>query len=78
MHGVWLEQCCQCLWHLYFERFRKVPPFGPSTINHIGNDVTEIKRLAARDYEDILQVGNILTAISVYHLLWVVVLYPSV
>ncbi|KAG8898963.1 hypothetical protein FRC00_002093 [Tulasnella sp. 408] len=36
-------------------RFREVPPFGRDTIRRIGYNVSELKQLAARDYEDILQ-----------------------
>ncbi|CUA77715.1 putative ubiquitin carboxyl-terminal hydrolase FAF-Y [Rhizoctonia solani] len=36
-------------------RFRAIAPFGPSTINRFSSNVSEMKRLAARDYEDMLQ-----------------------
>ncbi|KIO16447.1 hypothetical protein M407DRAFT_86006, partial [Tulasnella calospora MUT 4182] len=36
-------------------RFRQVPPFGRDTIRRIGYNVSELKQLAARDFEDILQ-----------------------
>ncbi|KAJ6448150.1 hypothetical protein C8R45DRAFT_850455, partial [Mycena sanguinolenta] len=35
--------------------FRKVPTFGTDTIRRISSDASERKRLAARDYEDLLQ-----------------------
>ncbi|KZS86652.1 hypothetical protein SISNIDRAFT_476451 [Sistotremastrum niveocremeum HHB9708] len=38
------------------DRYRKVPPFGRDTIRSFADNVSEMKRLAARDYEDILQV----------------------
>ncbi|KZT38989.1 hypothetical protein SISSUDRAFT_1128360 [Sistotremastrum suecicum HHB10207 ss-3] len=38
-------------------RFRQVPPFGRDTIRNITSNVSEMKQLAARDYEDILQVA---------------------
>ncbi|QRV96818.1 colossin-A [Ceratobasidium sp. AG-Ba] len=36
-------------------RFRKVPTFSGSTIRKFSEDVASLKRLAARDFEDILQ-----------------------
>ncbi|KAJ3554174.1 hypothetical protein NM688_g3242 [Phlebia brevispora] len=36
-------------------RFRRVPTFGTETIRRFHNNVSELKKLAARDYEDILQ-----------------------
>ncbi|KAJ6490960.1 hypothetical protein C8R45DRAFT_195539 [Mycena sanguinolenta] len=37
------------------ERFRKIPTFGRSTIRRFHANVSEMKKLAARDFEDILQ-----------------------
>lgn len=37
-------------------RFREVPPFGRGTIRRFGNNVSAMKKLAGRDFEDILQV----------------------
>jgi len=37
-------------------RFRQVPMFGRFTIHHFHNNISEMKKLAARDFEDILQV----------------------
>lgn len=37
--------------------FRLVPSFGRDTIRRFANDVSDLKQLAARDYEDILQVS---------------------
>ncbi|THU80936.1 hypothetical protein K435DRAFT_694648, partial [Dendrothele bispora CBS 962.96] len=36
-------------------RFRLVPGFGNSTIRHFTSNASEMKKLAARDYEDLLQ-----------------------
>ncbi|KAF7966593.1 hypothetical protein HWV62_37801 [Athelia sp. TMB] len=36
-------------------RFRLVPAFGRDTIRRFSSNVSELKKLAARDYEDILQ-----------------------
>ncbi|KAI0029051.1 hypothetical protein K488DRAFT_57250 [Vararia minispora EC-137] len=37
------------------ERFRQISTFGASTIRRFGHNVSELKKLAARDFEDILQ-----------------------
>ncbi|KAL0062348.1 hypothetical protein AAF712_010759 [Marasmius tenuissimus] len=37
------------------ERFHRVPTFGRSTIRRFHNNVSQMKKLAARDFEDILQ-----------------------
>ena len=37
-------------------RFRQIPTFGRFTIRRFHNNVSEMKKLAARDFEDILQV----------------------
>jgi hypothetical protein len=37
-------------------RFREIPTFGNGTIRKFSNNTSEMKRLAARDFEDILQV----------------------
>ncbi|TFK68774.1 hypothetical protein BDN72DRAFT_650911 [Pluteus cervinus] len=41
--------------HIFNERFRRVAPFGPSTIRKFSTNVSDLSKLAARDYEDILQ-----------------------
>ena len=54
----------RCAWPLILERMRsfwknrfcQVPMFGQFTIWSFHNNVSEMKRLAARDFEDILQV----------------------
>jgi hypothetical protein len=37
-------------------RMRETPLFGYDTIRKFANNVSEMKKMAARDYEDILQV----------------------
>ncbi|KAJ8457369.1 hypothetical protein ONZ51_g11576 [Trametes cubensis] len=37
------------------ERFRQVPPFALDTIRKFANNICEMKQMAARDFEDILQ-----------------------
>jgi hypothetical protein len=39
-----------------YHRFRQVPTFGRGTIRRFGNNVSAMKKLAGRDFEDILQV----------------------
>lgn len=41
-------------------RFRQVPPFARNTIRKFTYNVSDLRKLAARDYEDILQVRNVL------------------
>jgi len=45
-------------------RFRQIPTFGRFTIRRFHNNVSEMKKLAARDFEDILQV--IFSFLSIY------------
>ncbi|KAJ7581570.1 hypothetical protein C8J56DRAFT_1102833, partial [Mycena floridula] len=40
---------------IFNERFRKVSPFGNSTIRRFAQNVSELKKMAGRDFEDILQ-----------------------
>lgn len=40
-------------------RFRQIPTFGNSTIRNFANNASEMKKLAARDFEDLLQVSVI-------------------
>jgi hypothetical protein len=37
-------------------RFRQIPTFGTDTIRRFSNNVSEMKQLAAQDFEDLLQV----------------------
>jgi hypothetical protein len=39
------------------DSFRKVPTFGETTIRRFVDDVSEMKRLAGHDFEDLLQVS---------------------
>ena len=39
-------------------RFRQIPTFGSSTIRNFAANASEMKKLAARDFEDLLQVRN--------------------
>ena len=41
------------------ERFRAVPTFGRSTIRTFTQNASDTKKLAARNYEDLLQVGEL-------------------
>jgi hypothetical protein len=42
--------------HIHEVRFREIPQFN-QTIRRFTNNVSDMKKLAARDFEDILQVG---------------------
>jgi hypothetical protein len=39
-------------------RYRAVPTFGRSTIRRFSNNASAMKKLAARDFEDLLQVAK--------------------
>lgn len=41
------------------ERFRAVPTFGRSTIRKFTENASAMKKLAARNYEDLLQVSTV-------------------
>ena len=43
---------------LFVFRFRRIAPFGRDTIRKFSNNASAMKKLAARDYEDLLQVRN--------------------
>ena len=51
--SYYLLRCLTHAWH----RFRQVPTFGSDTIRRFANNISELKKLAARDFEDILQVS---------------------
>ena len=46
-----------CWFHISI-RFRAVPTFGRDSIRKFTNNVSELKKLGARDYENLLQVGT--------------------
>lgn len=59
---------------LFSIRYCLVPSFGRSTIQKFSSNASEMKKLAARNYEDLLQVdlsclviANVLTSASVCH-----------
>jgi hypothetical protein len=39
-------------------RYRNIPTYGRDTIRRFANNVSEMKKLAARDFEDMLQVNS--------------------
>lgn len=45
-------------------RFRHIPTFGRDTIRRFANNVSEMKKLAARDFEDMLQVCSTRTYLA--------------
>jgi hypothetical protein len=53
------DHCCRLRPpELHFHRYRQVPPFGSHTIRRFTSNCSELKKLAAWDYEDLLQVYN--------------------
>lgn len=49
---------------LIIDRYRKVPPFGRGTIRRFHTNASAMKKLAARDFEDLLQVSLLLSHLS--------------
>lgn len=45
----------------HFNSYREVPTFGRDTIRKFSSNCSGMKRLAARDFEDLLQVNPYLT-----------------
>lgn len=45
----------------HFNSYREVPTFGRDTIQKFSSNCSGMKRLAARDFEDLLQVNPYLT-----------------
>ena len=54
-----------------WNRFRQIPTFGRDTIRKFSNNASAMKKLAARDFEDLLQV-------CIMSLVWYYVLTPDV
>ncbi|KAI0038496.1 hypothetical protein FA95DRAFT_1505601, partial [Auriscalpium vulgare] len=52
------------------ERYRQMPTFGRDTIRKFSDNVSEMKKLAARDFEDMLQVRRTLSCQFCF-LIWV-------
>jgi len=50
------------------QRFRLIPPFGRSTIRRFSSDASQMKKLAARNFEDLLQVGTFYIGSYIYFL----------
>jgi hypothetical protein len=47
---------CNVVPRAHYLSFRQIPSFGSSTIRRFTHNVADMKKLAARDFEDILQV----------------------
>jgi hypothetical protein len=58
IHGMPSFVCCCYAISQTRPRFRQITTFGSGTIRRFSNNVSERKKLAARDYEDILQVNS--------------------
>jgi hypothetical protein len=51
---------------LFFLSYRQMPTFGSSTIRKFSNNASEMKKLAARDFEDLLQVETVTRVVSIF------------
>jgi len=47
--------CIRSETYSLYDRFRQIPPFSQATIRKFTNNVSQMKKLAARDFEDLLQ-----------------------
>lgn len=59
IHGVYMYQDFDLFLYLsdyYHSSYRKMPTFGRDTIRKFNNNASGMKKLAARDFEDLLQV----------------------
>ena len=55
-----------------------MPTFGRDTIRHFHKNVSELKRMAARDFEDILQVSfGIFTTVTMLNMTVAIVFYSG-
>ena len=52
---------CQGWQQFPLPRYRQVPSFGRDTIRRFSRNVSELKRMAARDFEDLLQVSTLVS-----------------
>ena len=58
--------------------FRQVPTFGRDTICRFRKNVSELKKMAARDFEDVLQVSvGVFTVVILLNVIGALVLYSS-
>ena len=60
----------KCFRLTYFPRYRQVPTFGRDTIRLFRENASAMKKLAARDYEDLLQVSMKAPAIRLSSWSW--------
>lgn len=61
---------------IFCDRYRNVPSFGRSTIRKFHNNASAMKKLAARDFEDLLQV-NLAVLTRILICLYYLVCYPG-
>ena len=58
--------------------FRQVPTFGRDIIRRFRKNVSELKKMAARDFEDVLQVSvGVFTVVILLNVIGALVLYSS-
>jgi hypothetical protein len=53
-------------------RFREIPPFGVDGIRKIRSNRSELKKMTAHDYEDMLQVGAIASILDLTNIIHIV------
>ena len=51
----WIHICAHCL---LLCSFQQIPTFSQDTIHKFQSNVSELKKMAARDFEDLLQVSS--------------------
>jgi hypothetical protein len=52
-----IQVCFHACAHPDQSSYRQIPTFGRDTIRRFSSNVSELKKMAARDFEDILQVS---------------------
>ena len=58
MSGITFDSCfSQSFNHYAYNKYRDIPMFGCRTIRKFNNNVSAMKKLAAQDFKDLLQVG---------------------
>lgn len=59
MSSMTFDSCfSQSFNHYAYNRYRDIPTFGCGTIRKFNNNVSAMKKMAAGDFKDLLQVGT--------------------
>jgi hypothetical protein len=64
---VWLETVFILCVSMMIDRYRLIRTFGRNTIRKFNNNASAMKKLAARDFEDLLQVRTFFISLSQHH-----------